>query len=128
MAITPDPLCSAGLGRYINATLEVSVIPMAQKSELRGKPLSEREFEVLQLIADGRTAEQIGRRLGITADTVRTHVHRLLRKLDARDRAHAVALSFQMSLLPVRDSTPHQQSSSSGPSNRDTATTRRRAS
>jgi DNA-binding NarL/FixJ family response regulator len=39
--------------------------------------------------------------LNISAATVRTHTYRLLRKLDARDRAHAVALSFRMSLLSV---------------------------
>jgi DNA-binding CsgD family transcriptional regulator len=50
------------------------------------------------------TAEKIGQRLSISAGTVRTHIYRLLRKLNARDRAHAVALSFRMSLLSVQHS------------------------
>jgi DNA-binding NarL/FixJ family response regulator len=97
-------------GRYVDPGVEVSMNPPAQRGDLQGKPLSVRELEVLQLIADGRTAENIGHRLGISADTVRTHVYRILRKLNARDRAHAVALSFQMSLLPTRTnpSTPYR--------------------
>lgn len=93
-------------GRYVDSEVEVPVVPPAPRGDLRGKPLSAREFEVLELIADGRTAEQIGNRLGISPDTVRTHVYRILRKLGARDRAHAVALSFKMALLPVNDRGP----------------------
>lgn len=89
-------------GHHVDSGLAVRLAPEPPKSELRGKPLSAREYEVLLLIADGRTAEQIGHRLGIAADTVRTHVCHILRKLNARDRAHAVAVSFQRSLLPGR--------------------------
>lgn len=89
-------------GHYVDPGLEVTAKPAARRPDVPGKPLSAREFEVLQLVADGRTAGQIGHRLGITADTVRTHICHILRKLNARDRAHAVALSFQMSLLPGR--------------------------
>lgn len=92
-------------GHHVDSDLEVSVMSTSRqthRSQLAGKPLSAREFEVLQLIATGLTAEQIGNRLGITTDTVRTHIGHLLRKLQARDRAHAVAISFETSLLPAR--------------------------
>jgi DNA-binding NarL/FixJ family response regulator len=89
-------------GHHVDSGLAVRAAAAPQKTELRGKPLSAREYDVLLLIADGRTAEQIGHRLGIAADTVRTHVCHILRKLNARDRAHAVAISFQRSLLPGR--------------------------
>lgn len=105
---------SARRGRYVDPAVEVPVSPPAQRSGLQGKPLSVRELEVLELIADGRTAENIGHRLGISADTVRTHVYRILRKLNARDRAHAVALSFQMSLLPSRRGFRLRTTASSG--------------
>jgi DNA-binding NarL/FixJ family response regulator len=91
-------------GRYVHSDLEVSVVPSSDECSLRGKPLTARELEVLQLIAEGLTAEKIGHRLSISAGTVRTHIYRLLRKLNARDRAHAVALSFRMSLLSVQHS------------------------
>jgi len=92
-------------GHHVDSDLEVPVASTSQRNQrnhLGGRPLSAREFEVLQLIATGLTAEQIGRRLGITTDTVRTHIGHILRKLKARDRAHAVAISFEMSLLPGR--------------------------
>ncbi|HYS40217.1 MAG TPA: response regulator transcription factor [Pseudonocardiaceae bacterium] len=89
-------------GHHVDSGLAVSTARPEQKAEVRGKPLSAREYEVLLLIADGRTAEQIGHRLGIAADTVRTHVCHILRKLNARDRAHAVAVAFRRSLLPGR--------------------------
>ena len=88
-------------GHHVDSGLVVATSPAPLGSE-RGKPLSAREYEVLLLIAEGRTAEQIGHRLGIAADTVRTHICHILRKLNARDRAHAVAVSFQRSLLPCR--------------------------
>jgi DNA-binding NarL/FixJ family response regulator len=93
-------------GHHVDSGLKVPTTPAPRQAELRGKPLSAREYEVLLLIAEGRTAEQIGHRLGIAADTVRTHVCHILRKLNARDRAHAVALSFQRSLLPGRLKSP----------------------
>lgn len=91
---------AVAVGRYVDPGLEVAVTPSSQGNRLGGKPLTRREFEVLQLIAEGRTAEQIGYRLGITTETVRTHVSHILKKLGARDRAHAVAVAYQMSLLP----------------------------
>jgi DNA-binding NarL/FixJ family response regulator len=91
-------------GRTGDPDTEVSMVPSPRGHGLRGKPLTARELEILQLIAEGLTAEKIGRRLSISAATVRTHIYRLLRKLNARDRAHAVALSFRMSLLSVHHS------------------------
>jgi DNA-binding NarL/FixJ family response regulator len=97
---------AVGEGHHVDSGLAVPTTPAPRQGELRGKPLSAREYDVLLLIAEGRTAEQIGHRLGISADTVRTHVCHILRKLNARDRAHAVALSFQLSLLPGRLKSP----------------------
>ena len=57
--------------------------------------LSEREQQVLTLLADGRSNLQIGRTLYISEDTVKTHARRLFRKLGARDRAHAVATGMR---------------------------------
>ncbi|TKV57344.1 response regulator transcription factor [Nakamurella flava] len=53
--------------------------------------LTEREMQVLRGMADGRTNREIGRELFLTEDTIKTHSRRLFVKLDARDRAHAVA-------------------------------------
>ncbi|MFI9559478.1 response regulator [Nonomuraea endophytica] len=69
-------------------------VPMA---ELAG--LSEREREVLLLIARGRTNDQIAEHLGISRVTVKTHIRRLLAKLDAHDRAQLVVVAYESGLV-----------------------------
>jgi len=54
--------------------------------------LTDREWEVLQLLADGSTTAEMARRLGISDVTVRRHVSSVLRKLGVADRAGATAL------------------------------------
>lgn len=61
--------------------------------------LSPRELEVLQLLAEGLTNEQVGDRLGLSARTVKTHVQNLLVKLDVPDRTGAVARGFRLGLI-----------------------------
>lgn len=53
-------------------------------------PLSEREREVIRLMAGGFSNREIGAMLGLSAGTVKNHVSRLILKLDARDRTSAV--------------------------------------
>jgi DNA-binding CsgD family transcriptional regulator len=57
-----------------------------------------RELEVLALIADGHSTREIAQMLWITDETVRTHVRRLLNRLGARTRAHAVAIAYREGL------------------------------
>ncbi|MGQ0840613.1 LuxR C-terminal-related transcriptional regulator [Actinokineospora sp.] len=63
------------------------------------QPLSRREFQVLQLIADGLENQAIAKILYVSVETVRTHVKAILRKLAARDRTHAVAVAFRSGVL-----------------------------
>jgi DNA-binding CsgD family transcriptional regulator len=60
--------------------------------------LSRRELEVLALIADGCSTREIARTLWVTEETVKTHVRRMLVRLDARTRAQAVAIAFREGL------------------------------
>lgn len=62
-------------------------------------PVSPRELEILQLVADGRSNAQIGRVLHISEATVKTHLVRLYTKLGASDRASAVSLAYRQGLL-----------------------------
>ena len=63
------------------------------------QPPSRRELEVLQLIADGLVNREIGGRLYLSEETVKSHVRHLLAKLQARSRAHAVAVGLRRGLI-----------------------------
>jgi DNA-binding CsgD family transcriptional regulator len=66
--------------------------------ELEQEP-TQREIEVLQLISDGLVNREIGVRLFLSEETVKSHVRHLLAKLQARSRAHAVAVGFRRGLI-----------------------------
>jgi len=61
--------------------------------------LTPRERDVLRLLADGLSNEEIGRRLFISPETVRTHVRKAMEKLDADTRTQAVATALRHSLI-----------------------------
>ena len=66
--------------------------------ELAQEPTA-REIEVLQLVADGLVNREIGQRLFLSEETVKSHVRHLLAKLQARSRAHAVAVGYRRGLI-----------------------------
>jgi len=75
------------------------VIPFtAPLRELEQEPTM-REVEVLQLISDGLVNREIGQRLFLSEETVKSHVRHLLAKLQARSRAHAVAVGFRRGII-----------------------------
>lgn len=61
--------------------------------------LTRREREVLRLLADGLANDAIGAELGISVETVRTHIRKAMDKLDADTRTHAVATALRQSLI-----------------------------
>lgn len=68
--------------------------------------LTGRELEVFRLITQGLSNAEIGRELFISDTTVKTHVTRLLQKLDVRDRAQAIVLAYQTGLFTGDDGRP----------------------
>jgi LuxR family maltose regulon positive regulatory protein len=61
--------------------------------------LSEREIEVLRLLAEGLSNQQIAERLFITIGTAKTHVHNIIEKLYARGRTQAISRARELKLI-----------------------------
>ncbi len=78
---------------------QAEVLPFTtQPRELQQEP-TRREIQVLQLVSDGLVNREIGERLFLSEETVKSHVRHLLAKLHARSRAHAVAVGFRRGLI-----------------------------
>ncbi|MFB9687677.1 response regulator transcription factor [Amycolatopsis plumensis] len=128
-AISPAPAASPGAAYVVDATLvgpihalltqigvhvqavkvspeqlpRFNVLPsgvrIANLEHARRMKLTDREFEVLTLIAEGLSNREIGQQLYLTEDTVKTHIRRMFQKFGVGDRAHAVAVGYQRGIL-----------------------------
>jgi len=97
---SPDALRAAMLDVLAGQkSIQIGVRPAA--SPPRPELLSLRELEVLRLMRLGTTNLEIGRKLGIAERTVKSHVTAILVKLNASDRAGAVARGFDLGLLKI---------------------------
>ena len=63
-------------------------------------PLTSREWEVLDLLAQSKTTDEIAEQLVLASETVRSHIKNILRKLDVRSRGQAVAVAKRMRSEP----------------------------
>ena len=62
-------------------------------------PLSEREREILQLLAEGLHTEEVARRIGLSTETVKSDTKRAILKLEADTRVHAVAIAVRQAMI-----------------------------
>ncbi len=81
---------------YVDPVL-AGVLVSAQTDKVPS--LTQREREVLRELADGHSNEEIGKRLFISPETVRTHVRKAMAKLEADTRTQAVAKALRQSLI-----------------------------
>ncbi|NTY61533.1 response regulator [Mycolicibacterium sphagni] len=70
-----------------------------RQAQYQGPVLSEREHEILRLIADGKTVPQMATDLFLAQTTIKTHIRRLYEKLGVSDRGAAVAYAMRNQLL-----------------------------
>jgi DNA-binding NarL/FixJ family response regulator len=82
-----------------DVTAQVLRVVVSRQGYVPEGGLSKREIEVLQCLAQGRTTAQISADLFISENTVKTHVRRILEKLDAGNRTEAVSKAVQMGLI-----------------------------
>jgi DNA-binding NarL/FixJ family response regulator len=87
----------AGGGTYVDPVLAGVLAKTSATGELPS--LTQRERDVLRLLADGHSNEEIGKRLFISPETVRTHIRKAMDKLDADTRTQAVAKALRQSLI-----------------------------
>jgi DNA-binding NarL/FixJ family response regulator len=120
----------AGAVGFLSKDLDIDVLPRALQGALEGEavisrqlgmrllehlrssseggigmrpiksPLTAREWEVIDLLDQGMTTDQIAETLVLSSQTVRSHVKNILRKLDARSREEAVAIAQRMRSEP----------------------------
>lgn len=96
-------LAFLALGLFIGAR----VIAAPRPAPFDGNPraletlgISPRELKVLEEIAAGRSNKEIARRLGVSPNTVKTHVARLFDKLEAKRRTDAIARARKLGIVP----------------------------
>lgn len=91
----------ADLVRALEAALAGNsyIDPALAKPTKPGGKLTQREIDVLCLLAEGLQHEEIGRRLGISSETVRTHLRKASDRLGAATRTQAVATALRLGLI-----------------------------
>ena len=92
-----NALLAPSVTRRIIAEFAKKPVPKTYEEET--KRLTEREIEVLRLVARGKTNEEIAGELVIGEATVKTHVSNVLSKLDLRDRVQLVVFAYESGLI-----------------------------
>jgi DNA-binding NarL/FixJ family response regulator len=90
----PDVIRRVHAGsRQLSAQIAIDLVHNADAM------LSPREIEVLELVAAGQSNKEVARALRITEDTAKMHLKRIMLKLDARDRTHAVTIGLRRGFI-----------------------------
>jgi DNA-binding NarL/FixJ family response regulator len=80
-------------GTYVDPRLRPALL--SRRATQRLPALSPREREIMDLLAQGLTGEQVAERLVLSAETVKTHIRNAMTKLEASTRVHAVAIALR---------------------------------
>ena len=75
-------------------------LPQRLAERVGTEDLTQREFDVLEQIVDGKSNKEIGTELDITEATVKTHINSLLSKLGVTDRTQAATAAIRRGIVP----------------------------
>lgn len=93
-----------GLGVWVGARLVHRATPGAgfapNEAARASLGITDRERDVLSLLADGRSNKEIAQRLAVSPNTVKTHIARLYEKLEASRRTEAILKARELGLIP----------------------------
>lgn len=87
----------------LSPALAGAMITAARETKANADLLSDRQIEILQAIADGKSTKQAGRYLGITTKTVHNHLNAIYRKLDAQSLTHAVLSAVRLGIIDLNN-------------------------
>lgn len=85
----------------LSPQLAASMLEAAVKAQHNEELLSERQTEILQMIADGMSTKQVARELGITQKTVHNHLNAIYRRLDTQSLTHAVFSAVRLGIIDL---------------------------
>ena len=83
----------AGGGTYVDPRLRPALL--SRQTTQRMPSLSKREREIMDLLSQGLTGEDVAERLVLSSETVKTHIRNAMSKLEAHTRVHAVAIALR---------------------------------
>jgi len=84
-------------GTYVDPRLRSALL--SHRATQRAATLSAREREIIGLLADGLTGDEVADRLFLSTETVKTHIRNAMAKLEARNRVHAIAIALRDGLI-----------------------------
>lgn len=85
--------------------LAASMLEAAGHADPDDELLSDRQTEILQMIADGMSTKQVARELGITQKTVHNHLNAIYRRLDTQSLTHAVLSAVRLGIIDLHRGT-----------------------
>jgi DNA-binding NarL/FixJ family response regulator len=80
-------------GTYVDPRLHPALL--SRRATQTQKSLSKREREIMDLLAQGLTGEQVAERLFLSPETIKTHIRNAMNKLEANTRVHAIAIALR---------------------------------
>lgn len=86
----------AGGGTYVDPRLRPALL---SRRATQRAPVSGREREIISLLAEGLTGDEVAERLFLSGETVKTHIRNAMAKLEARNRVHAIAIALRDGLI-----------------------------